>query len=142
MLHSCDKIKCYWGGATIAQWIRLRLPSSGTGLESQAYHQHFYCQILNYTCHCIKLREGWWKKQKWTGLAHILKDWMLVFQFKSKYYLPNLDWKYYLHSLKDSNLSLLAIKANLYFQSILLDQSCNALFDIHCTFYEDFDARF
>ena len=30
------------GGATIAQWIRLRLPSCRPGFESQAHHLSFY----------------------------------------------------------------------------------------------------
>ena len=29
-------------GATIAQWIRLRLPSCNPGFQSHAHHQHFY----------------------------------------------------------------------------------------------------
>ena len=33
-------------GATIAQWIRLRLPSCRPGFESQAHHLRFYQFIL------------------------------------------------------------------------------------------------
>ena len=41
---------------TLAQWIRLWLPFSGPGFESQAHHQRFYSQILYCICHCIVKR--------------------------------------------------------------------------------------
>ena len=41
------------GGAAIAQWIRLRLPSCHPGFESQAHHLHFFQFTLFklYICH-------------------------------------------------------------------------------------------
>ena len=57
-------VKHIWNASAIAQWIRLRLPSSGPGLDSQAHHLSFDSQILYYICHCIEKRTK-------MGLAHI-----------------------------------------------------------------------
>ena len=49
-------------GATIAQWIRLRL---SPGFESQAHHQRFY-QFIFDLCHVEKTKIN----KMWPGMAH------------------------------------------------------------------------
>ena len=58
--------------AVIAQWIRLRLPFSSPGFESQAHHLTFYIysQILYY----IMLRKEWKRGRVWPILKNILQD--------------------------------------------------------------------
>ena len=51
-----------WNGATIAQWIRLCLPSCGPEFESQACHLRF-----SIYSHCVEKRTK-------INLAHILKN--------------------------------------------------------------------
>ena len=42
------------GGAAIAQWIRLHLPSCRPGFESQAHHLCFFNLYLSFELECEK----------------------------------------------------------------------------------------
>ena len=46
------------GGATIAQWIRLRLPFCCPGFESQAHHLHFHQFIELYNVEKTKINKN------------------------------------------------------------------------------------
>ena len=51
------------GGAAIAQWIRLRLPSCHHGFKSQAHHLRFY--HLYYLCCICHLKRTKNKQKEW-----------------------------------------------------------------------------
>ena len=62
------------GGAAIAQWIRLRLPSCRPGFESQAHHLSFY-QFIFELYHVEKDEN----KQKEAGIGPFLKKTVQIF---------------------------------------------------------------
>ena len=62
-------------GATIAQWIRLRLPSCRPGFESQACHLRFFIYLC-YICHVKRTKIN----KKRPGLAH-LKNMLVSIQY-------------------------------------------------------------
>ena len=67
-IMSCEQIahlnKCKIGGATMAQWIRLRLP--GLSLK-----RTIYPFIIYGTCAIFAMWKEWKNKQKRPGLAHL-----------------------------------------------------------------------
>ena len=66
-------------GAAIAQWIRLRLPSSHPGFESQAYHLCFFQIIyLSFELGCEKNEN----KQKEAGIGPFKKNFFPLSGFK------------------------------------------------------------
>ena len=60
------------GGAAIAQWIHLRLPSCHPGFKSQAHNLCFFQFVLS-NCKFV-IRVGKWKEQKEAGIGTFLKN--------------------------------------------------------------------
>ena len=52
-LYSTNKKICFLGGAAVAQWIRLHLPSCRPGFDSQAHH----LRLFNLNCNMLKGRK-------------------------------------------------------------------------------------
>ena len=61
----------YTGGAAIAQWIRLGLPSCRPGSSPKYSIYAFYSKILYSNCHCVEKRTK--INNKKLGLAHFLR---------------------------------------------------------------------
>ena len=68
------------GGAAIAQWIRLRLPSCHPRFKSQAHHLRFFQFILFklYICHLNWNVKRTKINKKRPGLAHFKKNIFLL----------------------------------------------------------------
>ena len=82
-------IGCSWSrdkfppirGATVVQWIQLRLPSCHPGFESQAHHLRFY-QIIFELWHV-----GWTKiNRERPGLPHFLKKFHQLFCIENSHH--------------------------------------------------------
>ena len=73
------------------------------GFESQAYHLHFYSQILYSNCHCIEKRTKIYKKR--SGLAQIFKKRCIW-----RIFCPPVGLRHFLLSLMTFKAFLLSIE--------------------------------
>ena len=70
--HFPPRNNLHGGGAAIAQWIHLRLPSCHPGFKSQAHNLCFFQFVLS-NCKFV-IRVGKWKEQKEAGIGTFLKN--------------------------------------------------------------------